>query len=133
MAEVIHGEINHIAINKLVRQFKGKINDEIQRNLRKLRIEIATVLNGEDNVAVFIYISDEVADPIHLQMGSGENELVINIEEDGINYIWTKKTYWKMTTDFLWNVVNGIVEAIGAILSTALAIGTSAMKSIKSK
>jgi hypothetical protein len=66
-------------------------------------------------------------------MGSGENELVINIEEDGINYIWTKKTYWKMTTDFLWNVVNGIVEAIGAILSTALAIGTSAMKSIKSK
>jgi hypothetical protein len=38
-----------------------------------------------------------VADPIHLQMGNGENELVINIEEDGINYIWTKKTYWKMT------------------------------------
>ena len=66
-------------------------------------------------------------------MGEGENELVINIEEDGINYIWTKKTYWKMTTDFLWNVVNSIVEEIGAILSTALEIGTSAMKSIKSK
>ena len=74
-----------------------------------------------------------VADPIHLQMGNGENELVINIEEDGINYIWTKKTYWKITTDFLWNVVNTIVDRIGSIVGNALAIGTSAMKSITSK
>jgi phage-related protein len=53
--------------------------------------------------------------------------------EDGINYIWTKKTYWKITTDFLWNVVNTIVDRIGSIVGNALAIGTSAMKSITSK
>jgi hypothetical protein len=53
-------------------------------------------------------------------MGNGENELVINIEEDGINYIWTKKTYWKITTDFLWNVVNTIVDRIGSIVGNVL-------------
>jgi hypothetical protein len=30
-------------------------------------------------------------------MGKGKNELVIDIEEGGINYIWTKKTFWKKT------------------------------------
>jgi hypothetical protein len=78
---------------------------------------ITNILNDEDNVAVFIYISDEAADPIHLQMGNGENELVINVEETGIKYVWTKKTYWKMTTDFLKNVVNTIVDRIGSIVS----------------
>jgi hypothetical protein len=66
-------------------------------------------------------------------MGNGENELVINIEEDGIKYVWTKKTYWKMTTDFLRNVVDTIVDRLGLIVSSALAVGTPATKSIKSK
>ena len=133
MTNVIRGEINHKVINKLVRDFKGKVAEEIHKHIRDLRTEITNILNDEDNVAVFIYISDEAADPIHLQMGNGENELVINVEETGIKYVWTKKTYWKMTTDFLKNVVNTIVDRIGSIVSSALVVGTSPMKSIKSK
>jgi hypothetical protein len=43
-------------------------------------------------------------------MGKGKNELVIDIEEGGINYIWTKKTFWKKTKDFFSSVAHNIVE-----------------------
>jgi hypothetical protein len=46
-------------------------------------------------------------------MGKGKNELVIDIEEGGINYIWTKKTFWKKTKDFFSSVAHNIVEGDG--------------------
>lgn len=63
-------------------------------------------------------------------MGSGENELVINIEEDGINYIWTKKTFWKKTKDFFSSVAHNIVEGIRSVLSSVLSVGGSAMRAL---
>ena len=53
----------------------------LQANLRRLRTEVERALDGEDNVTVFIYISDELPEPICFQMGKGENELVIDIED----------------------------------------------------
>jgi hypothetical protein len=33
-------------------------------------------------------------------MGKGENEIVFDIEEDGIDHEWTKKTLWRKIKDF---------------------------------
>jgi hypothetical protein len=58
------------------------------------------VLGGEDNVTIKIYISDELDEPECFQMGKGENEIVFDIEEDGIDHEWTKKTLWRKIKDF---------------------------------
>jgi len=63
-------------------------------------------------------------------MGKGENELVFDIEEDGIDYTWTKKTFWKKTKDFFSEAARKIVEGLLSILDTVLSIGGAAMKAI---
>jgi hypothetical protein len=102
----------------------------LQANLRRLRTEIERALDGEDNVTVFIYISDELPRPICFQMGEGENELVIDIEEDGIYYTWTKKTMWRRTRDFFSDVAHNIVEGLSSVLTSVLSIGGSAMRAL---
>ena len=99
MSNVIPGKIDE-EINKLVRQWKGQLTPALQKNLRKLRLMIVRVLGGEDNVKIKIYISDELDEPECFQMGKGENEIVFDIEEDGIDHEWTKKTLWRKIKDF---------------------------------
>lgn len=102
----------------------------LQANLRRLRTEVERALDGEDNVKVYIYISDELPEPISFQMGKGENELVIDIEEDGIYYTWTKKTFWKKAKEFFSDVAHNIVEGLRLVLSSVLSIGGSAMRAL---
>jgi hypothetical protein len=49
-------------------------------NLRWLCIEIARILNGENNAKIYIYISDELPGPMWLLMGNGENKVIIDIK-----------------------------------------------------
>lgn len=84
----------------------------MNRNLRKLRLEIYEALDEEENYTVFLYISDELEDPIKFVNGSGDNELVINIESDGIRYAWTRVTFWKKTKDFFQATASKIIEAL---------------------
>ena len=100
MSSVIQGE-SHKVINRLVRQFKGRLTPLLQENLRRLRIEIERVLGGEDNVKIDIYISDELDDPECIQIGNGENKLVFDVEEDGIDHKWTKQTLWRKIKNFV--------------------------------
>ena len=102
----------------------------LRANLRSLRTKIAKALDGENNVTVYIYISDELDEPICLQMGNGENELVIDIEEDAIDFIWTRRTFWKKTRDFFSEAAHNIVEALRSVIKSAMAIGGSALKAI---
>jgi len=44
-------------MNKLVRQYKEQLTAPLQANLRKLRTKVEKALGGEDNVKVYIYIS----------------------------------------------------------------------------
>lgn len=117
-------------MNKLVRQYKGQLSAPLQANLRKLRTKVEQALDGEDNVKVYIYVSDELPEPICFQMGKGENELVFNIEEDGIDYTWTKKTFWKKTKEFFSNVAHKIVEGLRSVLKTVSSIGGSPMQEL---
>lgn len=95
-----NNEISHQAVNKLVRQFKGKLSDQVNRNLRKLKTEIHKALDGEENYIVYLYISDELDDPIEFKNGNGVNELVIDIDENGIDFAWVKTSYWRKTKVF---------------------------------
>lgn len=117
-------------MNKLVRQYKGQLSAPLQANLRKLRTKIEEALDGEDNVKVYIYVSDELPEPICLQTGKGENELVFDIDEDGIDYTWTKKTFWKKTKEFFSNVAHKIVEGLRSVLNTVSSIGGSPMQEL---
>lgn len=128
--KVARGRVDHRAIHRLVRQYRGQLAPPLQANLRRLRTEVERALDGEDNVTVYIYISDELPQPIHFQMGEGENELVIDIEEDGINYTWTKKTFWKKTRDFFSDVAHSIVEGLSSVLTSVLSIGGHAMRAL---
>ena len=130
MSRVPRGRVNHEAVNRLVRQYRGQLAAPLQANLRRLRTEIERALDGEDNVTVFIYIADELPEPICFQMGEGKNELVIDIEEDGIDYTWTKKTIWKKTRDFFSDVAHSIVEGLSSVLTSVLSIGGSAMRAL---
>ena len=67
------------------------ISKPLLANLRWFRIEKERMLNGEDNVKVYIYISDELPRPIRLLMGNGENKVIIDIEEDDIDYMVKEK------------------------------------------
>ena len=58
------------------------------QKLREVRLKIDCILNGEDNVKVTIYIS-ELSEPVCLQMGKGENEVVIAIGTHDIECTWT--------------------------------------------
>ena len=82
----------------------------LQENLRKLRIMVERVLGGEANVKIKIYISDELDEPDCFQIGNGENELVFDIEEDGIDHEWTKKTLWRKIKDFFSKAARTIVK-----------------------
>ena len=130
MSRVPRGRVNHEAVNRLVRQYRGQLAAPLQANLRRLRTEIERALDGEDNVTVFIYISDELPRPICFQMGEGENELVIDIEEDGIYYTWSKKTMWRRTREFFSDVAHNIVEGLSSVLTSVLSIGGSAMRAL---
>ena len=129
-SRVPRGRVNHEAVNLLVRQYRGQLAAPLQANLRRLRTEVEGALDGEDNVTVFIYISDVLPRPICFQMGKGENELVIDIEEDGIYYAWTKKTFWKSTRDFFSDVAHNIVEGLSSVLTSVLSIGGHAMRAL---
>ena len=72
---------------------------------------VERVLDGEANVTIKIYISDELDEPACFQIGNGECELVFAIEEDGIDYEWTKKTLWRKIKDFFSKVLFHIVKA----------------------
>lgn len=98
----------------------------LQENLRRLRIEIERVLGGEDNVKIDIYISDELDQPECFQIGNGENKLVFDVEEDGIDHEWTKKTLWRKIKDFVSKAARRIVEIL---LETGLL--KSVMKGIR--
>ena len=90
----------------------------LQAHLRKFRTQVERALDGEGNVKVYIFIADELPEPIPIQMGKGENELVIDIEEDHIDYKWTKKTFWKKTKDFFSDDARKIVEGLRLVLDT---------------
>lgn len=121
-SENIHGKINHQEINTLARQLKGKLADPILRNLRGLKSKISTILNGEENYRVCIYISDELDEPIEFISGPAENELVIDIEEDGVEYTWSKKTWWKFAADFFKDSATAIMHFICYLWKSGLAI-----------
>lgn len=90
-SNVIQGE-SHEVINRLVLQFREQLTPPLAKHLRKLRIKVERVLGGEDNVQIIIYISDVLDEPVRFQIGNGGNQVVFNIEEDGIDYIWTRRT-----------------------------------------
>lgn len=122
--------MTHEEINRLVRQYKGKLADPLKRNLQKLRLQIHKALNGEENYHVYIYISDELDDPIKFENGSGDNELVIDIEEDGIECTWTKRSWWKRTKDFFRDAANEIIDGLRSLWGGIRALGGSALKAI---
>lgn len=109
-------------MNQLIRTYRGQFAAPIEANMRRLRIEIDRKIGGEDNIKVNIYILDELDEPICYQSGKGENELVINIEEDRIEYSWKKKTFWKRTKDFFRNIVESISSVFTSVFS-AIGIG----------
>ena len=86
MSTVIHcTKIDHVTIHGLVRQYKDELSAPVLKNLRKLIIDIDGILNGEDNVTVFLYIS-ELPEAICLKMGEGNKELHILLDEDCIHH-----------------------------------------------
>lgn len=72
------------------------------------------------NVKVTIYIDEILEDPIEVLAGAGDNELVINIDENAhVSYEWTKETWSKIISD-AWNLVQSILQDIlGFITSKA--------------
>ena len=92
----------------------------VLKNLRKLIIDIDGILNGEDNVTVFLYIS-ELPEAICLKMGEGKQELPILLDEDGIHHCGTvhhgKTTSWEKIISFGVNLFYESITGAGSILS----------------
>lgn len=102
----------------------------VRSNLRKLRTIIDKAVEGEENLTVYIYISDELDEPIKLQTGAGDNELLIDIEEEGIEVVWTKKTWWKKTKDFFKEAAEKILKGLSELWGHVKSIAGTAMKAI---
>lgn len=80
---------------------------------------------------VYLYISDELDEPIQFSSGSKENELVINVDEHGIDYTWTTTSYWKQTKDFFKSATGLIVNELTSIWEDIQLVAGLAMRSIK--
>ena len=95
------------------------------KNLRKLITEIGRILDGEDNVTVYIYIS-ELPAVICLQMGKGEKEVVITIDEDGIDQMWrntkTTITWWKQIKTLFASFNLNVVKTFLSVLSNKVSL-----------
>jgi hypothetical protein len=92
----------------------------VLKNLRKLIIDIDGILNGEDNVTVFLYIS-ELPEAICLKMGEGKKELPIGLDEDGIYQRGTvhhgQTISWENINSFGANLFNECIAGAGSIVS----------------
>jgi hypothetical protein len=92
----------------------------VLKNLQKLTIEIDGILNGEDNVKVFLYTS-ELPEAICLQMGEGKQELPILLDEDGIQHRGTvhhgKTTFWEKIMSSITNFFRKCFEVVCSLAS----------------
>lgn len=101
----------HEAFKRVKDHFKD--HDDLKRAFFQLRNGIHEYVSGcTKNVKVTIYIDNILDDPIEVLAGAGDNDLVINIEEDAnVKYRWTKETWVKKIND-AWNQVQSTLERI---------------------
>lgn len=90
---------------------------KVKNNLGKLRIDIKDIVNGEENVKVFIYIS-KITGYVCLQMGKGEKVVIININKDGINYTKTEETFCEKAKALIANAVLSVLSKLLNTLSS---------------
>ena len=102
--------------------------EKVKNNLAKLRIDIKDIVNGEKNVKVFIYIS-KITGYVCLQMGTGEKEVIINIDKDGINYTKTKETFCEKAKAL---IANAVLTGLSRLLNTLSSMWSFAMGAIVS-
>ena len=121
MSTVIHcTKIDHVTIHDLVVQYADQLSPPVLKNLRKLIIDIDGILNGKDNVTVFLYISG-LPKAICLKVDKEKQELPIVLEEDGIYQRGTvhhgQTTFWENINQFGANLYHKCIEGAGSIVS----------------
>ncbi|XP_062605066.1 uncharacterized protein LOC134266878 [Saccostrea cucullata] len=109
--------ITHQDLNKAFNRVKEKFNgfNAVKKSFREIRNKLHEIVRSfSNNVRVVIYVDDILDDPIILEAGNAENELLIAIDPEGeYTYSWPKKTWSKVFSD-VWE---GLKSFVGSILS----------------
>lgn len=129
--------VDHRAINdgylRAKDKFKG--HDESKKEYLKLRQKISSYVGSSmKNVHVTIYVDNVLEDPIIICAGTGENKLVITIDDDAkVSHRWEKKTWSKVLRDAWDNVESVIQNIVQMIVSKTSALKGSVRLAIKEK
>lgn len=110
----------------MVRDCKGRLADSVNRNLQTLRIRIHKALNGEDNYLVYLNIKGEA--PIKFGSGMQQNELVINVHDQGIDFDWTKTSFIKDASEILSSAASSVIDGLGWIWGGLTSAATNAIE-----